>query len=109
MEAASPSEILHDEVITAVTMSIFVLWVVTPCGLVDVSEEHTVSVFRAELSSGSLVSTYKSTRRYNPERRHQNPDHLHVEINSNAPATSSTRNDSLDPSKPSGNFMYQLL
>jgi hypothetical protein len=47
--------------------------VVTPCGLVrtNVSEEHTASIFKAVCFSEMLVSTYKSTRRYNPEDKHR--------------------------------------
>jgi hypothetical protein len=40
-----------------------------------VSEEYTASIFSAEVeavcSSETLVSTYKSTRRYNPEDNHR--------------------------------------
>jgi predicted permease len=37
------------EVLTAMSMSMMVFWVVSPCGLVtNVSEEHSASIFRAE-------------------------------------------------------------
>jgi hypothetical protein len=48
------------EVLTAVKMSMLVFWVVTPCGLVALKME-------AVCSRETLVSTYKSTRRYDPE------------------------------------------
>jgi hypothetical protein len=57
-------------------MSMLIFWVVTPCGLnVDtkVSEEHTASStlnMEAVCSSQTLVPTYMSIPRYNPE------DHL---------------------------------
>jgi hypothetical protein len=46
----------------------------------NVAEKHTASIFSSEdegsrlCSSETLVSAYKTTRRYNPEDRHR---HLH--------------------------------
>jgi hypothetical protein len=58
-------------------MMMFVFWVVTQCEFVidtNVSEEHVASISNPE-DGGSmflqkLVSTYKSTRRHNPEEQH---------------------------------------
>jgi hypothetical protein len=50
---------------SAVKMLMLVFWVVTPCGLVD-----------AVCFSQTSVSTYKSTRRYNPE------DHFYISFGS---------------------------
>jgi hypothetical protein len=36
------------EVLVILTMKSAVFWDVTPCSLVNVSEEHTTSIFRAE-------------------------------------------------------------
>jgi hypothetical protein len=57
-----------------VVLSIVVLWVVTPCG--PVGEDPTSSVFspQKEEASDTLVPTYKSKWRHNPED-HQG--HLH--------------------------------
>jgi hypothetical protein len=63
------------EMFKAVTLSMLVFWVLTPCGLVlvdtNVSEEHIASIFRAEYRGSMLilkaVFSYKSTRRYNLE------------------------------------------
>jgi hypothetical protein len=62
-------------------MSMGVFWIVTPSEFVGgyhVSKEYTSSIFTADVlkmeavcSSEMLVSTYKSTRRYNPEDRHE--------------------------------------
>jgi hypothetical protein len=64
-------------------MSMRVFRVVTQCGLVCTYqrfEEHTASISWAEAvcSSETLVSTYKSTRRYSPEDQHR---HLHFHQN----------------------------
>jgi hypothetical protein len=60
------------EILTAVrVMLMMILWVVTPCRLVDtyVREKHTISFFRSEVAMLGNVSTY--TRRHNPEERHR--------------------------------------
>jgi len=60
------------------------MYVVTPCGLIDgykrFGEKHAVSIFRAEMVEvedgdstrfpQTLVSTYVSIRRHNPEEQH---------------------------------------
>jgi hypothetical protein len=47
----------------------------------NVSEKHTVSIFREVCFSETLVSTYESTRRHNPEQhRHKHNIYL-TEIN----------------------------
>jgi hypothetical protein len=70
------------EALTAVKMSMLVFWVVTPCGLVgrystNVSEEYTASIFRVEdggiMFLRNVGTTYKFTRRYNPENQHRYP------------------------------------
>jgi hypothetical protein len=38
----------------------------------NVSEKHTVSIFWAE-ESETLVHTFESTRRHNPEEQHRHP------------------------------------
>jgi hypothetical protein len=48
---------------TVGNLSIMVFWVVTPCGLVALKMEEI-------FSSETLVSTYKSTRRHNPQDHH---------------------------------------
>jgi hypothetical protein len=63
-------------------LSIWDLWVVMACGLVCGHQHHStvlkeIAAFHnmaSAYSSKTLVSTYKSTRRYNPAEGHQ---HLH--------------------------------
>jgi hypothetical protein len=53
-------------------------WVVTPCGLLGTYKHFTENILspsstpkiETEYFSETLVSTYKSTRRYNPEDQH---------------------------------------
>jgi hypothetical protein len=57
----------RSKVLTAVKMSMFVFWVVTPCGLVgrcNVSEEHTASILNPEDGDSMFLNTlvYISTR-----------------------------------------------
>jgi hypothetical protein len=60
------------EVLTVVRMPMLFFWVVTPCRLAvdtNVSEMHTVSIFRVEVAL--LVPICESTRCHNPEEQHR--------------------------------------
>jgi hypothetical protein len=48
----------------------------------NVSEEYTASIFRTEAvcSSETLVSTYKSTRRWNPEDQHRHKPNKSINV-----------------------------
>jgi hypothetical protein len=58
------------EVLTAVKVSMLVLWLVTSCGIVSYIY---MNVFKMAVmcSSETLVSAYEITRRYNPEGQHR--------------------------------------
>jgi hypothetical protein len=61
------------EVLTAVTMKMAVFWVVAPCRLVRVYRrfEGLYSLHHQGLmTSETLLNSYQSTRRYNPEDGH---------------------------------------
>jgi hypothetical protein len=46
------------------------VWDVKPCVDTTISEEHTASIFKAEVLKMEVVCLSKSTRRYNPEGQH---------------------------------------
>jgi hypothetical protein len=52
-------------------MSICVVWVVTPCGLVGRYQCFVIPKLQVVRFSETLVSTRKPTQRYNPEDQHR--------------------------------------
>jgi hypothetical protein len=59
------------EVVTAVNMSIVIIWVITLCDLVGgyagVSEDRVASIFILNvICSETMITIYRTTRRHNP-------------------------------------------
>jgi hypothetical protein len=72
-EFIKPNKDMRFEVTTAVKMAMFLFWVVTPHGRVGRYKGFGETALKTEAvcSSKTMVSTYKSERRYYPEEKHR--------------------------------------
>jgi hypothetical protein len=55
------------EVFTAVSTKMAVFWVAAPCSLIEVYQRFRALMMEAPSSSETLVNSYQTTQRYNPE------------------------------------------